>query len=128
VPHNLCSDYTGMRPLAPPIYPRLLSASTFRDFAPKCNDKGRAPCPGACHPVEEVATPHNGEAPGEMRLEQVGARLVHNFSGMNESRDSRSSIRIAPVRSIPLRTKSKPRLRNGRTLLLRHDRTASPYF
>jgi hypothetical protein len=78
--------------------------------------------------VEEVATPHNGEAPGEMRLEQVGARLVHNFSGMNESRDSRSSIRIAPVRSIPLRTKSKPRLRNGRTLLLRHDRTASPYF
>jgi len=117
-----------MRPLAPPIYPRLLSASTFRDFAPKCNDKGRAPCPGACHPVEEVATPHNGEAPGEMRLEQVGARLVHNFSGMNESRDRRSSIRIAPVRSIPLRTKSKPRLRNGRTLLLRHDRTACPYF
>ena len=78
--------------------------------------------------MEEVATPHSGEAPGEMRLEQVGARLVYNFSGMNESRDSRSSIRIAPVRSIPWRTKSKPRLRNGRTLLPRPDRTASPCF
>lgn len=76
----------------------------------------------------KVATLHGGEAPGEMRLEQVGARLVHNFSGMNESRDSRSSIRIVPARSTPLRTKSKPRLRNGRTLLLRPDRTASPYF
>ena len=89
---------------------------------------GRAPCHGASHRVEEVATPDSGDAPGEMRLEQVGAWLVHNFSGMNESRDSRSSIRIAPARSIPLRTKSKPRLRNGRTLLLRPGRTASPYF
>jgi hypothetical protein len=120
-PHNLC-------PLAPPIHPRLLSASPLSDFAPKRNHKGRAPCPGACHPVEEVATPHSGEAQGEMRLEQVGARLVHNFSGMNESRDSRSSIRKVPARNIPFRTKSKPRLRNGRTLLLWPDRTASPYF
>jgi len=74
-----------------------------------------------------VATPHSGEAPGETRLEQVGARLVHNL-GMNESGDSRSSIHRVPARNIPLRTKSKPRLRNGRTLLLRPDRTASPYF
>src|SRR5258705_13716117 len=114
-PRNLCSDHpASSAQLAPPIYFRLLSASTFRDFAPKCNDKGRAPCPGACHPVEELATPHSGEAPGEMRLEQVGARLVHNFSGLNESRDSRSSIRKVPARNIPLRTKSKPRLRTGR--------------
>jgi hypothetical protein len=78
--------------------------------------------------VKEVATPHSGEAPGETRLEQVGAHLAENPSGMNESRDSRNSIRIAPVRSIPLRTKSKLRLRNGRTLPLWRGRTASPYF
>ena len=78
--------------------------------------------------MEEVATPHSGEAPGEMGLEQVGSRLVHNFSDMNESCDSRSSSLIAPVRSIPLRTKSKSRLRNGRTLLQRPDRIASPYL
>ncbi len=56
--------------------------------------------------MEEVVTPHSGEAKGEMRLEQVGARLVHNFSGMNESRDSRSSIRKVPARNIPFRTGS----------------------
>ena len=82
----------------------------------------------ACHPVEEVATQHSDGAPGETRLEQVGAQLVQNFSGRNESRDSRSSIHIAPVRSIPLRTKSKSRLRNGRTLIPQRGRTASPYF
>ena len=125
-----CSDHTRKRAstLTPPIYPRFLSASTFRDFAPKCNDKGRAPCPGACHPVEEVATQHSDGASGETRLEQVGAQLVQNFSGRNESRDSHSSIHIAPVRSISLRTKSKLRLRNGRTLPLWRGRTASRNF
>ena len=107
---------------------RAMTASAFRDFATKCHDKGRAPCPGVGHPVEEVATQHSGGAPGEKRLEQVRAQLTQNFSGRNESRDSRSSIRIAPGRSIPLRTKSKSRLCNGRTLSLRRGRTASPYF
>jgi len=61
-------------------------------------------------------------------MEQVGARGVQNFSGMNESRDRRSDIHIIPVRSIPFRTTSKPNLRNRRTFLLRPDRAASPYF
>jgi hypothetical protein len=123
-----CSGHMGNRPLAPPIYRRLLPASTFRDSVPKCNDKGRASCPGVCHPMEEVATPHSGEAPGEMGMEQVGSRLVHNFSDMNESCDSRSSSRTTPVRSIPLRTKSKWRLRNGCNLRLRPGHIASPYL
>jgi len=91
-------------------------------------DKGRVPCSGARHPVEEVVTPHSGEEPGEMRLEQVGAQLPENPSGMNGSCDSHGSIRITPVGSIPWRTNNKPRLRNGRTLLLRPDRIASPCF
>jgi len=28
------------------------------------------------HPVEEEATQHSGEAPGETRLEQAGAQLA----------------------------------------------------
>ena len=94
----------------------------------KGHDKRRAPCPRNCHPVEIVATQHSGGAPGEKGLEQVGAQLVQNLSGMNESRDSRGSIRPAPVHSIPLRTKSGVRLRSGRTLLPPRGRTASPYF
>ena len=106
----------------------ILSASTSRDFATECNDKVCAPCPGAYYPVEEAATPHSGEAQGEMRLEQVGASSARNASRMNGSRESRSSIRIAPVRNIPRRTRSKPKPRNGRTLPLLRDRTASRYF
>jgi len=53
-----------------------------------------------------------------MQPEQVGVRLMGNFSGMNESCDSRSSIRIAPVRSIPSHTKGKLRHRIGCILLL----------
>jgi hypothetical protein len=74
---------------------RAVAASAFRDFATKCHDKGRAPCPGVGHPVEEVATQHSGGAPGETRLERVGAQLAQNFSGRNESCDSRSSIHIS---------------------------------
>lgn len=100
----------------------------FKHLATNGHDKGRAPYSGACHPVEEVATPHSGEEPGEMRLEQVGTQLPENPSGMNGSHDSHGSIRITPVGSIPWRTKNKPMLRNGRTLLLRPDRIASPRF
>jgi len=97
-------------------------------FATKCNDKGRAPRPGACQPVKEVAIPHSDEALGETRWGQVGASSARNPSRMNGSRESRSSIRIAPVRSIPWRTGSKPKLRNGRTLRQQRGRTASRYF
>ena len=73
----------------------------FRHLATNGQNKGRAPCSGARHPVEEVATPHSGEARGEMRLEQVGVQLAWSPSRMNESRDSHDSIRITPVRNIP---------------------------
>jgi hypothetical protein len=71
-------------------------------------------------------TQDGGEALGEKQRERVGARLVQNFSGMSELRDSRSNIRTALFRNTPGRRKNRPRLRNRCTLLLPAFHTASP--
>jgi hypothetical protein len=78
--------------------------------------------------MEEVVTEHRGGALDEKQREQVGAQSVQNFSGMNESRDSRSNIRTVLFRSTPCRTKSRPKMHNRRTSPLRPCHSASPYL
>jgi len=99
-----------------------------RDIVATRNEKGRAPYSGAHHPMEEVVTQHGGGALGEKQREQVGAQLVQNFSGMNESCDSRSNIRTVLFCSTPCRTKSRPKIHNRRTSPLRPCHSASPYL
>ena len=78
--------------------------------------------------MKKMTTQHSGGVPGEKRWVPVGTQLAEHSSGMCESRDSRSSIRIEPARNIPLRTTNKPRLRNGYTLPQLFGRTAFHYF
>src|SRR5580704_7075687 len=98
----------------------------LRDTITTRNEKGRPPYSGAYHPMEEVVTEHRGGALGEKQREQVGAQSVQNFSGMNESRDSRSNIRTVLFRSTPCRTKHRPKIHNQRTSPLRPCHSASP--
>jgi hypothetical protein len=53
---------------------------------------------------------------------------MQNFSGMNESRESRSNIRTVLFRSTPCHTKSRPKIHNRRTSPLRPCHSASPYL
>jgi hypothetical protein len=75
-----------------------------------------------------MTTQQSGGVPGEKRSAPVETEFAERSSGMNELRESRSSIHIAPARSTPLRKRNKSMHRNGCTLLLPRDRTASPYF
>jgi len=86
----------------------------LRDIIPTRNEKGRAPYSCAHHPMEEVVTQHGGGAPGEKPLKPVGVHLRQNFSGMNESRESRSNIRTVLFRSTPCHTTSRPKIHNRR--------------
>jgi hypothetical protein len=124
---ELCS-----RPFGPPSARTPKSSCTFTVTAMLCdimatrNEKGRAPYSGAYHPMEEVVTEHRGGALGEKEREQGGAQSVQNFSGMNESCDSRSNIRTVLFRSTPCRTKSRPKIHNRRTSPLPPCHSASP--
>jgi hypothetical protein len=51
----------------------LTVTAIFWDTVAMRYNKRRAPYPGACHPVEEMATKHRGGAPGEKQWAPVGA-------------------------------------------------------